>query len=501
MLINMNQVNIIFYLIISCCLFFCHFAYPAGLPDNKVGKFIAQEPIVAEMQQKIENAGEATSKANYPEAYAQLWEVLRVADSIKNDALKFKAFKKLAMLYAIFNQGEKSLACVDSMFYYFQDESEQVSMNYSAALINRMNGQYDCAAFYLNQCAVLLDAEPIRKKIYLVLRQALLEINLGDYQKAEEILLYLSTHIPGASISLYHSIWADLYLARGNKKKALAHLMKSLDYIAKQNTRVGLSVNLLKKASNINMELGNHKLAYEQLKDSKELGDKLFGSRSEINKGMIEIRDSYRKAILQHQKVKQEEQLKLLNLEKEKLNQRLVYALALIFTIIVAFLIVYRKVKHKSAAEKQLEHEYINNELEVKKKELTVTALRLIEKDQLLEEVKSSLDSMKGGIDETLANQIKHVTKNNSTNTWKEFEARFVQVNNEFYTALNTKHEGLSTNEYKLCALIKLNFSSKEMAQFMGISVDGIHKARYRLRKKLGLSRDDNLATYINSIK
>ena len=73
------------------------------------------------------------------------------------------------------------------------------------------------------------------------------------------------------------------------------------------------------------------------------------------------------------------------------------------------------------------------------------------------------------------------------------------QINTSFYDSLNKKHDNLSRNELKLCALIKLNFSSKEMADILGVSPDSINKARYRLRKKLNLTRDENLVSYITA--
>ena len=83
---------------------------------------------------------------------------------------------------------------------------------------------------------------------------------------------------------------------------------------------------------------------------------------------------------------------------------------------------------------------------------------------------------------------------------WEEFEARFISVNKGFYERLKAKYPKLTQGDLKLCALIKLNFSSKDMARLMGISVESVHTTRYRLRKKLGLNREDNLTEFITSI-
>ncbi|MEM6380985.1 MAG: helix-turn-helix transcriptional regulator, partial [Bacteroidota bacterium] len=66
-----------------------------------------------------------------------------------------------------------------------------------------------------------------------------------------------------------------------------------------------------------------------------------------------------------------------------------------------------------------------------------------------------------------------------------------------FYRHLKEKFPKLTQGDLKLCALIKLNFSSKDVAKLMGISVESVHTTRYRLRKKLGLQREDNLTEYI----
>ena len=130
---------------------------------------------------------------------------------------------------------------------------------------------------------------------------------------------------------------------------------------------------------------------------------------------------------------------------------------------------------------------------------MTLTALQLIEKDKLLGEIKDDLEKIQHGNTDASINKIKSTIQVNSKKKWEEFEARFVQINNSFYEALNKKHDNLSRNELKLCALIKLNFSSKEMADILGVSADSINKARYRLRKKLNLTRDENLVSYITA--
>ena len=83
---------------------------------------------------------------------------------------------------------------------------------------------------------------------------------------------------------------------------------------------------------------------------------------------------------------------------------------------------------------------------------------------------------------------------------WQEFNARFISVNKSFYTTLNERYPALTYKDHKLCALIKLNFSSKEISLLLGISMESVNTARYRLRKKMGLNKDEDLSDIILKI-
>jgi len=80
---------------------------------------------------------------------------------------------------------------------------------------------------------------------------------------------------------------------------------------------------------------------------------------------------------------------------------------------------------------------------------------------------------------------------------WEDFKRRFEEVHQDFFRILKVICPKLSSNELKLCTLLKLNMNLKEAASIMGISPESVKTARYRLRKKLNLSREDNLIDFI----
>jgi FixJ family two-component response regulator len=82
----------------------------------------------------------------------------------------------------------------------------------------------------------------------------------------------------------------------------------------------------------------------------------------------------------------------------------------------------------------------------------------------------------------------------------KLFETYFDEVHEDFFKRLTEKFPTLTPREQKLCAYIKMNIATKEIATLQNISTRGVEISRYRLRKKLGIDRDANLGTYISGI-
>jgi len=495
-----------FFCFIICCY---AFAFQEQDKIQKPQLKYTLDSLIVLAENNLVEANELTGSGNYPKAYDNLWGVLSLADSIQNSELKYKSYKQLSMLYSIFHNYNKASSCIDSMFYY-ANKTEGISikakgnLHFSAAISHRMSQNYNEAEKELKICEQLFDSLniPINERLYILTEKAHLNTLLGNYNEAEDILVEITKQIPSnhTYASILYSMWGDFYAEKDDKKEALKYYNKSLIAISEQNTRIGLKVDLLSKASKINYSLGDNKIAFEQMESSKKLGDSLFGSQSARNKQLFEIKDSYRKVILENQKIQKEQELKSLKSKEEKLNLQLGFSIILLIVIVLASIIVVVFLKKKHSLEKELITQRNLSEVELNKKELTLTALQLMEKDKLLGEIKDDLEKIQKDKNDVSINKIRSTIQVNSKKKWEEFEARFVQINNSFYESLNKKHNNLSRNELKLCALIKLNFSSKEMADILGVSADSINKARYRLRKKMDLTRDENLVTYINSI-
>jgi ligand-binding sensor domain-containing protein/DNA-binding CsgD family transcriptional regulator len=151
----------------------------------------------------------------------------------------------------------------------------------------------------------------------------------------------------------------------------------------------------------------------------------------------------------------------------------------------------------------RLRNEKLREQMTMKDKELANSTLETIQKNKLLNRIKSDLKKISTLTrDEELKNQIisliKRINKELDTEKqWEVFETHFEHVHEAFLKRLKNQFPELSPRELKLCAYLRLNVSSKEIAALMNISTRGVEISRYRLRKKLNLQRNENLTDFI----
>lgn len=150
----------------------------------------------------------------------------------------------------------------------------------------------------------------------------------------------------------------------------------------------------------------------------------------------------------------------------------------------------------------ELKNESLKNELKLKSKQLANTAIALIKKNESLQEVKKELEENKNNIDNKylLKKLVKKVDKSiGDEDEWELFEYNFNQVHEDFFIKLKEKHPNLTHKDLKICAYIKMNLLSKEIAPLMNVSIRGLETHRYRLKRKLNLDNDNSLSDYLNN--
>ncbi len=145
----------------------------------------------------------------------------------------------------------------------------------------------------------------------------------------------------------------------------------------------------------------------------------------------------------------------------------------------------------------------LKNEVNQKNRKLTSKAVEISKNNQLINKMIDSLELLenKGTVSiNDIARLKKSLINTAKLDYWEEFEAHFIQVHPDFYEVLNKKYPELTTTERRLCAFIKLNLSTKEIANITKRNPESIHMTRSRLRKKMGLDKTANLENIIASI-
>ena len=155
--------------------------------------------------------------------------------------------------------------------------------------------------------------------------------------------------------------------------------------------------------------------------------------------------------------------------------------------------------------ESQKEIMKVNNDklkldVENKNRELAISTMSMVKKNEFLSQIKSDLKPLQSQ-NKIIKKVLKTINNNlNNTDDWKFFEEAFNNADKDFFKKLKDKHPDLTPNELKLCAYLRLNLTSKEIAPLFNISSKSVEIKRYRLRKKMHLSRNESLTNYILSV-
>lgn len=172
---------------------------------------------------------------------------------------------------------------------------------------------------------------------------------------------------------------------------------------------------------------------------------------------------------------------------------------------------VIRRTKLKESREREeqekelikLRNDKLQAELSFKSSELASSTMAIIKKNEFLMAMKEMLASQKEQLgsrypDKYYDRLIAKIDENiSSQDDWKVFETNFERAHEQFMKTLKDNYHDLTPSDLRLCAFLRMNLSSKEIAPLLGISVRGVENHRYRLRKKLNLEADDSLTEFI----
>lgn len=344
--------------------------------------------------------------------------------------------------------------------------SEYKDMNYN----NDLAGAYNS----LGQVYMKTDSVLKAKKLF---EQSLA---IGKQYEQKALLALNLTELGNVELSL------------NNNRKALRYFKEALAIDEETQAKDKVKNDYL-DISKAQAKLGNYRKAYQNHLKFFKLHDELLSKENYERINELEIQ--YQTEKKEKELIIKQNRIKLLEERKQKAeNERLFLIISLIGALALAFAIVYglrQKMKRN-----KIEREKLDNDLEFKEKELTTHALHLAHKNEVLLDLKSQLKELKSSSPNSRNYQKVINTINldiNNDNNWEQFRTYFEDVHKDFNSKVMRNYPEVSNNDLRLMSLLKMNLSSKEIANILNISTEGVKKARYRLRKKLNLTTEDSL--------
>lgn len=357
-----------------------------------------------------------------------------------------------------------------------------------------------------------------------------LYLNLNHPEKAyKKILLSIDLNKNSKYKSDLCSSYQNLgnyYLQIGNYSMAIEYLKMSLG-IAKKIGKRNHIEQLYLSLSEAYEKSGNFKLSLEFHKRYKQVYDSIFNDESQKNYEKLYVQLETEQKQRHIEKLENEKEKQTLENEILRYGRRITIVILLIIIISVFLLIwiifikrkkdkqIHRQKelflkKKKELAQLELEKSKIKEvnlqqSVVYKSKQLSTHALHMMQKNKMLQEIQIFLKEISKSTDSKLSQDFTRINKliNQSLKAdkdWDVFKLYFEEINKDFYTKLKNINSELTINDHRLCALIKLNMSSKEMASVLNVAPNSIKSSRYRLKKKIGLDIEANLEEYIRNI-
>lgn len=412
----------------------------------------------------------------------------------------------LAIAYARTANEEKALQYFQKVFNYEQTKKDTLNLATISNNMGRvwMGKNLDSSMFYFNKSLELTkDMQNSDLRVFLYTNLGRCYILKNEAKAAKKYFnLALNEIVPetsGQNVAWVYNEFSEFYSKSEKLDSAIYYsekAVKILDSLAPFGFEQYRAVGILYKSYITNKDFeraSNYFEKYLAISDSLNLEDK------RVNVERLLIQEEYRN----------KEKIRELEEGKRRSNNYIIF-LGLLALLLFLGILLYRyhnKLK-RTELEKQLvtaKQKELNTNLELKNKELIGKAMIEMHRTEIIEDILKDLREVKlKAIKKETQSAIDYIAtrleRDASSNIWEEFELRFEQVHESFYKNLLKEHPDLTSRDKRLCALLKLNLTSKEIAQITGQSSKSVENARTRLRKKLNITNSQtDLSAYLSS--
>ena len=446
----------------------------------------------------LENATKAiklNKKLNENLRYADNLQIIADAnESLGNKAISIEYFKESLAIY----QKENDT-------YFETDVCIKIGFLYA----NLKPIEVDSAIHYYERASKLakkIDVPSLKSRAQIDHAKLLIKIN-----KLTDADILLNESMPLVEKISDTFGLSDIYLNKGlinlrtnNLNKAKENIEEAL--ILKQ--KIGLLSGMTeakKHLASIAFNNGDYKEAYQLHEEFKILSDSIYKKEKAIKFNELQVLFDTQKK--ESKIALQNQEIKTLNIQAK--NDRLtktLYGIGMFSFLSIAALLYFgfkqRIKKNKLAREKQ--EEIYKQEIAFKKKELASQTLHLVQKSTFIQELKENLEKIKKSPElfKVEFRRLVMLLKKESAEDkdWEVFKSYFSEVHNNFDKKIKSIANDITEKEMRLASFLRMNLSTKEIASMLNVLPDSVLKSKYRLKKKLALSKEEDLTQFLNTL-
>jgi tetratricopeptide (TPR) repeat protein len=435
-----------------------------------------------------------------------LFKSLKIMENINNRAGIARCYNLIGIIYYYLTNYDLSLEYYNKALEINieQNDVKWIAGNYNnVGMIYKEKGDYNKARKFHNKSLMYYNKSLMYYKRALKMNKAQNNTNwiannygnigsLFQVMDNPEAIVYFEKRLrikeeqgDLSGIASANYLIGNYYNQKESYAKALPFLKKSYE-IAKE---ISLRYEMRKASQGLSVayeKLGDYEQAYLFHKVLKSVNDSL---------NIVESSQRITRLKMQHDYKISRQLAKIEYKETELYYFALAGALLLILIVILLFYGKQRAQAKQHQLERkrlELEKQSLQEALDFKNTELQENVKFLVSKNELISDITRKLLDAKPGFSavnqQTINEIIMELKSSIDSDIWEDFELRFKQVHGDFYTQLNSRYPGLTPNEQKLCAFLRLDMSSREISAITNQSIKSIETARTRLRKKMGLS-------------
>jgi tetratricopeptide (TPR) repeat protein/DNA-binding CsgD family transcriptional regulator len=340
------------------------------------------------------------------------------------------------------------------------------------------------------------------------LAQAALEYEKGNYQEAKKIQSGLVSTTLNEGQEYLQAVNT---LALGKTMIITQEYSQAIEYLKKAevlSNQLGMETigrDAQKLLAQSYEAMGDYQNSLAYFKQYKALDEKIYNQ--ERTNRFDELQTIYETEKKESAIALQAEEIKTLNAQAkaDRLTKTL-YATGMASFVLISggLFFGFRQRMKKNRIEREKQEAIYQQELAFKKKELASQTLHLVQKNTFIQELKENLERIKQSPELFKVEFRKLVLllrrQSAEDKTWEVFKSYFSEVHNDFDHHLKSIAQDLTENDIRLASFLRMNLTTKEIASLLNVLPDSVLKSKYRLKKKLGLSKEQDLGGYLNTL-